>query len=82
MLESLYFAIWNIIAFALVMWFAVWGRREESRRRREHAEEQRERLEALRTGRITAKQVKLEEERRFVEGLMRPAAPDGSLEWD
>ncbi|RMF11500.1 MAG: hypothetical protein D6757_11120 [Alphaproteobacteria bacterium] len=82
MLESLYFAFWNLVAFALVMWFAVQGRREESRRRRALAEEQRNRRAALRARRITAKQAKIEEERRFVEGLMRAPAPGGALEWD
>ncbi len=82
MLESLYFAFWNLIAFALVMWFAVLARREENERRRVLDRERRARLEALRERRITAEQARIEEERRFVEGLARPPGAGGSLEWD
>ena len=81
MLETIYFAFWNLVAFALIMWFALYGRRQENKQLRAEAEERRKRAERLLRGEITPDELAREERAQTARGLLQRPGHDGAIDW-
>ncbi|RMF67214.1 MAG: hypothetical protein D6740_12140 [Alphaproteobacteria bacterium] len=81
MLETIYFAFWNLVAFGLIMWFALYGRRQENERLRAEAEERRKRAEQLLRGEITPDELARKERAQAARGLMQHPSETGAIDW-
>ncbi len=81
MLETIYFAFWNLVAFALIMWFALYGRRRENEQLRAEAEARRKRAERLLRGEITPDELAQEERAQAARGLLQHPTRGGAIDW-
>ncbi len=81
MLETIYFAFWNLVAFALIMWFAIYGRRRENEQLRAEAEARRKRAERLLRGEITPDELAREERAQTARGLLQRPTHGGAIDW-
>ncbi|GIX18214.1 MAG: hypothetical protein KatS3mg119_2400 [Rhodothalassiaceae bacterium] len=81
MLETIYFAFWNLVAFALVMWFALYGRRQEDAQLNAEAERRRKRAEMLLRGEITPEDLARAEREDAARGLLQKPSEGGAIDW-
>ncbi len=81
MLETIYFAFWNLVAFAVIMWFALYGRRRENEQLRAEAEARRKRAERLLRGEITPEELAREERAQAARGLLQRPTHGGAIDW-